>query len=71
MQHGLLIDVPLARRCRPQYSAATDLESRPPTYHSHLLTYLLNLLTSYRPGGCAFDKHGACWTKPSVQKDEL
>jgi len=34
-------------------------------------TYLLNLLTSYRPGGCAFDKHGACWTKPSVQKDEL
>ena len=22
-------------------------------------------------GGCAFGKHGACWTKPSVQKDEL
>ena len=32
---------------------------------------LLNVLPSYHPGGCTFDKHGACWTKPSVQKDEL
>ena len=35
------------------------------------VTCLLHVLTSYHPGGCAFGKHGACWTKASVQKDEL
>ena len=41
--------------------------------HTH--TFWANMMAKAakgKPGGgCAFGKHGACWTKPSVQKDEL
>ena len=41
--------------------------------HTH--TFWANMMAKAAKGtvggGCAFDKHGACWTKPSVQKDEL